>query len=105
MSHLLHTIGKATNVPVKHFVCDEDEDLAKINTLDCPMGSTCYVIETGTRYMLNSKGEWKLFVGASSGSGGEGGGGDTPNPDDTIIYDGGTPYADGIIVYDGGVPV
>lgn len=44
-----------------------------------PMGSSCYVINDGDSYILNSKKEWKL-VPRNSGGGGSGG---------DIIYDGG----------------
>lgn len=53
------------------FICDTVEDLA--NLPRCSMGSTCYVIDQATYYMVNSKGEWinqkKTTSSGDSGSG------------------------------------
>lgn len=87
MAHILKTIGKVANVPFKHFECDNTSDLSAIDTSNVLMGSTCYVINTGTWYHLNSQGQWKIYT-ANSGGGG-GGGTDTPSVDDNYIYDGG----------------
>ena len=65
----------------KHFGCDTESEVPNLPT-DCAMGSTAFVIETSKRYMLNSQGKW---IAIAVGSGG----GSTPSPDDTIIYDGG----------------
>lgn len=40
----------------KHYVVDTITDLEKIPK--CSMGSTAYVIDTATTYMVNSKGKW-----------------------------------------------
>lgn len=40
----------------KSFVCDGIEDLK--NLPFATIGSTCYVIENASKYMVNSKGEW-----------------------------------------------
>ena len=52
----------------------------EIDISNAPMGSRCYVINTGSTYALNSSKEWKLVP--------TGGGGGTPSGD--VIYDGGT---------------
>lgn len=76
------------------FICDELADLAKLPKAN--MGSTCYVIATAEKYMINSKGEWILQTvksssgGSGSGGSGEGEGSDGPViPDDDLIYEGG----------------
>ena len=48
----------------KSYIADTLEDLKKIPM--CSMGSTCYVIETAEKYMINSKGEWILQVYSTS---------------------------------------
>ncbi len=48
----------------KSYIADTLEDLKKIPV--CSMGSTCYVIETAEKYMINSKGEWILQVYSTS---------------------------------------
>ena len=65
----------------KHFGCDTESEVSSLPT-DCAMGSTAFVIETSKHYMLNGQGKWIAITAAS-------GGGSTPSPDDTIIYDGG----------------
>lgn len=40
----------------KSFICDGIEDLK--NLPFATIGSTCYVIENASKYMVNSKGEW-----------------------------------------------
>ena len=73
-----------TSYGVVRLVLDTPEDFINIPT-HYEAGSTAFVISTSKSYMLNSLGQWKLI--GTSGS--EGGGGDTPTPGDTIIYDGG----------------
>ena len=48
----------------KSFIADTLADLAKIPV--CSMGSTCYVIETAEKYMINSEGKWILQVYSTS---------------------------------------
>lgn len=81
MAYILKKVGKASNIPYHHFECDNESDLSAIDVAQAPMGSRCYVINTGKSYALNSLKEWKL----SSNSGGGGGEDDS----DEIIYDGG----------------
>ncbi len=40
----------------QNWIVDKIEDLKTLPP--CSMGSTCYVIETASKYMVNSKGEW-----------------------------------------------
>lgn len=86
MASILKMIGKQTNTPVHTFECDDTADLSKIDISKSPMGSRCYVINTGTWYALNSRKEWKKVP---SGGNSGGGGGDTPESGEDIIYDGG----------------
>ena len=60
MAYILKTIGESANAPIKHFECDDVDDLYLIDTADVLMGSTCYVIHTNTLYTLNSNKEWQL---------------------------------------------
>lgn len=89
MSFILKKVGESSNIPYREYVCDEVIDITLIDTKTCSMGSTCYVINTGETYILNSQKQWKKYMGISSGGTGGGGTG-TPNPGDTIIYDGGS---------------
>ena len=82
MAYILKKIGEMTNTPYRTFECDDDSDLTTIDISGIPMGSRCYVINSGKWYALNSVGEWKPI----SVAGGGGGGG---SEGDRIIYDGG----------------
>ena len=48
----------------KSFIADTLADLEKIPI--CSMGSTCYIIETSEKYMINSEGKWILQVSGSN---------------------------------------
>lgn len=39
------------------FVCDTSEDIQSLPT-NCQQGSTAFVIEDSTMYMINSQGNW-----------------------------------------------
>ncbi len=80
MASILRKIGNADNVAVNYYEVDTERDMLEINVSNAPMGSRCYVINTGSTYALNSSKEWKLVP--------TGGGGGTPSGD--VIYDGGT---------------
>lgn len=69
---------------ITHFIADTIDDMYKISTNGLTPGSTVFVINTSNKYMLNNQKEW---IKIANGSGG--GGGDTPNPSDTYIYEGG----------------
>ena len=87
MAHILKKIGKSTNIPYRTFECDNESDLASIDVVGAPMGSRCYVINSGKTYALNSSHQWKLVPGNSGGS------------DDPVVPDEPT---DKDIIYDGG---
>ena len=54
----------------EHYVCDTTEDVAFLPT-DSVIGSTAFVIENSTRWMINSRGEWvQILVGEEGGGGG-----------------------------------
>ena len=80
MASILRKIGNADNVAVNYYEVDTEHDMLEIDVSNAPMGSRCYVINTGSIYALNSSKEWKLVP--------TGGGGGTPSGD--VIYDGGT---------------
>ena len=83
MSYILKKIGKSTNVPYRTFECDDESDLNAIDVTGVPMGSRCYVINSGKWFALNSVGEWKNIPNSGTS------GGDVPQPGDDVIYDGG----------------
>ena len=91
MSYVLKKVGKTPNIPFKTFECDNESDMADINLKGVPMGSRCYVINTGATYALNSEGEWKK-VPSGGGSGDniyDGGDENEGTGDKDVIYDGG----------------
>lgn len=88
MPYILKKVGESSNIPYREYVCDEVIDITLIDTKTCSMGSTCYVINTGETYILNSQKQWKLYTGHNS-SGGSGGSGSPGGSSDTVIYDGG----------------
>ena len=87
MAYILKKIGRASNVPCQYFECDNESDLSSIDIASAPMGSRCYVINSGKTYALNSAKQWK-FVPSGSG---DSGGGDSDGDSD-IYYDGGEEY-------------
>ena len=83
--YVLKKAGGNSNIAYQEFVCDDLTDMNSINIKTCTMGSTCYVINTGATYVLNSQKEWRLKITNSSGSTS----GSIPSPDDNYVYDGG----------------
>ena len=84
----MRKIGNADNVAVNYYEVDTERDMQEIDVVNAPMGSRCYIINTGDTYALNSNKEWKSVP---KGSGGD------------IIYDGGSDSgSSGDIIYDGG---
>lgn len=93
--------GNKITYGIKHFNVDTEEDFQRLSN-QFKMGSTCFVIETSKRYMLNGKNQW---IEINSGSSGTSSGGNGSSSDDEIIYDGGnigTPDGNDDIIYDGG---
>ena len=72
--------GDRITYGIKHYNVDTETDLAKINTNQEIMGTTAFIIETSTYYMLNGSKIWKQInpYGNSSSTGSK-----------EIIYDGG----------------
>ena len=73
---------------IKKFIVDTVDDIFELPIADTAAGSTAFVIENSTYYMLNNQKQWKKVNLGTSG-GGSGGGSDTPVLPDEIIYDGG----------------
>jgi hypothetical protein len=69
------------NYGIKHYYADTYADVANIPLEDAATGSTVFVIDTSTNYMLNSEKRWISVNLGSSGGGGSTGG--------NIIYEGG----------------
>ena len=90
MSYVLKKVGRTPNIPFKTFECDNVADMADINLKGVPMGSRCYVINTGDTYALNSAGEWKLVPSNGGGNGNDYDGGEEGGvTGGDVIYDGG----------------
>lgn len=82
MAYILRQKGSNTNILCHYFECDEESDLSTIDTSSAPMGSRCYVINSGNLYVLNSKKDWKKAPVST------GGGGDVPSIEE-VVHDGG----------------
>ena len=72
MAYILSKVGQSFNVPVHIYEADTEEDMKDINIQEAPMGSRCYVINTGAWYVLNDKSEWKIVPKKEGGGGGQG---------------------------------
>ena len=72
MAYILRKVGNATNIAVNQYEADTELDMKDINVHEAPMGSRCYVINTGAWYVLNDKGEWKVVPKKEGGGGGQG---------------------------------
>lgn len=72
--------GKKPFYNMAEYLCDYQSDVANLPTNRGP-GSKATVIENGNVYVLNAEHQWILQPKT--------GGGDTPSPGDTVIYDGG----------------
>lgn len=79
---------------IRHFLCDETSDLAKIVTVyddELYPGWTGLIPSSGKYILKNDLTSWALL--SESDSGGGSGGGDEPlDPTVTYIYDGGDVY-------------
>jgi len=89
---------------VKRYVSDKQDEISKIDLRTTRMGSTCFVIENNTNYILNGDGKWvalKSSGSSSEGGSGEGGGGSSTDPSDEIPSD--TPIdEDNTYIWDAG---
>lgn len=70
MASILTKVGRADNVAIHKYQADTEEDMYAIDLQGVPMGSTCMVINTSTKYKLNSQGEWIVSSSGSSSGGG-----------------------------------
>ena len=59
MSYILRKVGNATNIAVNQYEADTELDIKDINVQEAPMGSRCYIIESGNTYVLNGSKEWR----------------------------------------------
>lgn len=58
MGYIIANIGNSSNIPCWDIRCDTKWDLGELDVKKIPPGSTAYIIENSTLYMLNSKKEW-----------------------------------------------
>ena len=65
MSYILRKVGNATNIAVNQYEADTELDMKDINVQEAPMGSRCYVIESGNTYVLNGSKEWRSNLNGS----------------------------------------
>lgn len=80
----MYSISRTGEYEPKKFIVDLVSDVNTLPTKGIPPGSTAFVIENSTSYMLNNQRRW-IKVNLSNGSGGSSGGGGY----DEVIYDGG----------------
>lgn len=73
------TTGGRPAYGCKLFYLDFDSDVPSLPT-NCAVGSTAYVIQSSTYYVMNSNKEWIKQVGPNIGGGSTGG--DTPGTGD-----------------------
>ena len=59
MSYILRKVGNATNIAINQYEADTELDIKDINVQEAPMGSRCYIIESGNTYVLNGSKEWR----------------------------------------------
>lgn len=69
---------------VKRYTLDTIDDLKKLNISTAFPGSTAFIVETSTRYILNNKKQW--IKSSNSGGGGSSSGGSSGDD----YYDGGS---------------
>ena len=50
---MVQAVRNSNQIGVKHFVCDKKDELSEISLRTTLMGTTCYVIEEGSTYILN----------------------------------------------------
>ena len=77
---MVSIVKNETQVGVKRYVADKKSELSDINLRATRMGSTCFVIENNTNYILNGKGEW-VTLQTSDSNDSSSTGGDAENSD------------------------
>lgn len=82
MAFIAANSGK-TAYGIKKFFFDTVDELMQLNTANLYPGSTAFIIDSSTTYMLNSN---RVWIKVDLGSGSSSGDGDLP---DSVIYDGG----------------
>ena len=86
---------------VKRYVSDKQDEISKIDLRTTRMGSTCFVIENNTNYILNGDGKWVALKSSGSNSGGGSSEGSSTDPSDEIPSD--TPIDENnTYIWDGG---
>ena len=53
MGYIIANIGNSSNMPCWDIRCDTEQDLGELDVKKIPPGSTAYIIENSTLYMLN----------------------------------------------------
>ena len=59
MAYILEKVGEATNIATYNYVTNTEAEVHDIDVNETPMGSRCYVIESGNTYVLNGSKEWR----------------------------------------------
>ena len=59
MAYILEKVGEATNIATYNYVANTEAEVHDIDVNETPMGSRCYVIESGNTYVLNGSKEWR----------------------------------------------
>ena len=55
---MIQIVENKLQTGVKKFVCDTKNELSAMSVATTVMGSTCYVIEDNTTYILNGQRKW-----------------------------------------------
>ena len=55
---MIQIVENKSQTGVKKFVCDTKNELSTMSVATTVMGSTCYVIEDNTTYILNGQRKW-----------------------------------------------
>lgn len=77
------------NTVFRKYLADSVSDIAEL-PINVAVGSTVFVIENSTRYMLNHQKQWvKINIGMSSNTGVGDVGSDNPIISDDPLFDGG----------------
>ena len=65
MAYILEKVGEATNIATYNYVANTEAEVHDIDVNETPMGSRCYVIESGNTYVLNGSKEWRSNLNGS----------------------------------------
>ena len=59
MTYILEKVGETSNIATYNYIANTEAEVHDIDVNETPMGSCCYVIESGNTYVLNGSKEWR----------------------------------------------